>query len=91
MYDELQKITGGKLTPFDYTKLNELSKSYSEKDIITIYKKYGYKPINYIEKILLKTPVWLRKDIVNQPIDNETKDIFTDFNSFIEGFRNEEV
>lgn len=36
-------------------------------------------------------PSWLDKEIVNEEIDKETEDIFNDFNSFIEDFRNEQI
>lgn len=36
-------------------------------------------------------PSWLNKEIKNQNIDKETEDIFNNFNSFIEDFRNEQI
>lgn len=32
-------------------------------------------------------PSWLNADIKNEPVDEETENIFSDFNSFIEEFR----
>ena len=34
-------------------------------------------------------PSWLNKEIINQPLDEETNNLFNDFNSFIQEFRNE--
>ena len=34
-------------------------------------------------------PDWLNKEVTNEPIDEETEEIFEDFNSFLEEFRNE--
>ena len=36
-------------------------------------------------------PEWLDKEIINEPIDEETKKEFDDFNKFIEEFRNETI
>lgn len=91
MFEEIQKIVyPNQLSSFEYTKLNELLKTYTEEEILFVYRKYGNKPFNYIEKVLKnkkKVPNWLNKEIVNQEIDNETEQTFNDFNSFIEGFR----
>ena len=37
-----------------------------------------------------QTPDWLDHEIINEPIDNETKKEYEDFKLFLEGFRNEE-
>ena len=92
MYDELQKILVRTLSPFEYERLEQLKESYSEEQVVAAYKQYGDKPIKYIEKVLKtikKTPDWLNREIVNEPIDNETKKDFEDFNNFLEDFRNE--
>lgn len=34
-------------------------------------------------------PIWLRGEVVNQEIDEETENLFGDFNNFIKEFRNE--
>lgn len=95
MFDEIQKIIHPNyLSPFEYTKLQELSKTYTEQQIIDTYKLYGYKPLLYIEKVLKnkkKVPSWLNKEIENQTIDEETEQTFNDFNSFLENFRNEQI
>lgn len=93
MYNQLEKILVRTLSPFEYEKLEELKETYSEEQIVAAYKQYGDKPIKYIEKVLKtikKTPDWLNKEIVNEPIDDETKKDFEDFNNFLEDFRNEE-
>lgn len=92
MYNQIEKIVVRTLSPFEYEKLEELKESYSEEQIVTAYKQYGDKPIKYIEKVLKtikKTPDWLNREIVNEPIDDETKKDFEDFNNFLEDFRNE--
>ena len=93
MFDEIQKIIfPSQLSSFDYTRLNELLNTYTEEQIIETYKLYRNKPITYIEKVLKnkkKVPSWLKKEIENQEIDDETKQTFNDFNSFLENFRNE--
>ena len=76
MYDELQQIIApNTLSSFEFTKLEELLKDYTEEQILNAYKKVGYKPINYITKILSNkntiTAEWLNKEIKNQKIDNE--------------------
>lgn len=91
MYDELQKIiTPNMLSPFEYEKIEELLKEHTEEEIINAYKQVGYKPINYIKKVLSrnsKMPSWLNKEIINQPIDKQTEDIYNDFQNFLEEFR----
>lgn len=92
MYDEIQKlIAPNMLTSFEYTKIEELLKTYTEDEILNAYRDVGYKPINYITKVLNNkkhiAPEWLKHEIVNEPIDNETKEIFEDFQNFIKKFR----
>ena len=95
MFNELQKIIApNTLSSFEFTKLEELSKTYSEEDILNAYKNVGYKPITYITKVLSNNtskkgiaPDWLKKEIVNQPIDKETMEEFEDFNKFLADFR----
>lgn len=91
MYDEIQKlIAPNTLSSFEFTKLEELLKDYTENEIIEAYKKAGYKPINYITKILskkAKTTHWLNQEIKNQPIDEETKKEYDDFQKFLKEFR----
>ena len=93
MFDEIQKlIFPNQLSSFEYTRLNELLNTYTEEQIIETYKLYRNKPITYIEKVLKnkkKVPSWLKKEIENQEIDDETEQTFDDFNSFLENFRNE--
>ena len=93
MFDEIQKlIFPNKLSSFEYVRLNDLLNTYSEEQILDVYRRVGSKPINYIEKILKskkKVPSWLYKDIENQNVDQNTIDTFNDFKSFIEDIRNE--
>lgn len=94
MYNHIEEIVVRTLSPFEYERLEELRKIYGEEKIISAYKEYGDKPIKYIEKVLhnsKKTPDWLNKEIINEPIDDETKKDFEDFNKFLEDFRNEEI
>ena len=92
MFDEIQKIIAPRtLSSFEYMRLEELSKVYPEEEILNIYKNYGYKPMSYITKALSdrknKAPEWLNREIVNQPLDKESEDIFNDFQNFINEFR----
>lgn len=90
MYDELQKlIAPNTLSSFDYTKIEELLQTYTEDEILDAYRKVGYKPMNYIKKVLKKktTTSWINQEIVNEPIDKETEKEFEDFQNFIEEFR----
>ena len=91
MYDEIQKIIAPNLiSSFEYTKIEDLLKTYTEEEIINAYKKVGYKPIEYIKKVLQNTPKkpdWLDKEIINEPIDKETEELYEDFNNFINEFR----
>ena len=93
MFDEIQKIIyPNQLSSYDYTRLSNLLETYTEEQIIETYRKHGFKPFTYIEKILKnkqKVPSWLNKEIENQSIDQDTKNNFNDFKSFIEDFRNE--
>ena len=93
MYNQIEQILVRTLSPFEYERLEQLKESYSEEQVVAAYKQYGDKPIKYIEKVLKtikKTPDWLNREIVNEPIDDETKKDFEDFNNFLEDFRNEE-
>lgn len=90
MYDELQQIIApNTLSAFDYTKIEELLEIYTEKEILDAYRKVGYKPINYIKKVLKKkiTTSWIKEEIVNEPIDEKTKKEFNDFQIFLKEFR----
>lgn len=94
MFEEIQKIIAPRtLSSFEYMRLEELSKLYSEEEILNIYKNYGYKPMSYISKTLSSKkstiPEWLNRKIVNQPIDEETEKVFNDFQDFIKDFRGE--
>ena len=104
MYNQIEQILVRTLSPFEYERLEQLKDlkgrtisyriydAYSEEQVVAAYKQYGDKPIKYIEKVLKtikKTPDWLNREIVNEPIDNETKKDFEDFNNFLEDFRNE--
>lgn len=96
MYDELMKILNGNLTPFEYTKIEELKKIYTEEEILNAYRNSNVKKINYITKVLETNkskkgiiPDWLNTEIINQPIDEETKKEFDEFQDFIKEIRNE--
>lgn len=91
MYKEIENIIVRTLSPFEYEKLEELLKVYTEEQIIDTYKQYGDKPITYIEKVIKnkkKEPEWLKREIVNEVIDEETIETINNFNSFLEEFRN---
>jgi hypothetical protein len=91
MFNEIQKyIFPNQLSSFECTRIEELLNTYTENEIIETYKKYGNKPINYIETVLKnkkKEPEWLKKEIINEQVDKQTIDIFNEFNSFLEDFR----
>ena len=91
MYDEIQKlIAPNTLSSFEYSKLEELSKTHTEQEIINAYRNVGYKPINYITKVLSKrmiTTEWLNKTIEPQEIDDETKETYNGFLEAVEEFR----
>ena len=95
MFEEIQKIIfPNQLSSFEYTRINDLLNTYTEEQILDVYRRVGNKPINYIEKVLKskkKVPSWLYKEIQSQELDKETIDINNDFKSFIEEFRNEIV
>ena len=90
MYDELQQIIApNTISSFEYTKLEELLQTYTEEEILNAYRSVGYKPINYITKVLSKKPrtSWIKQEIVNEPIDKETEEVFNDFQNFLKEFR----
>ncbi len=94
MYEEIQKIIlPHTLSSFEYTKLEELKQQYTEEQILDVYREVGWKPMQYIIKVLSNkkrtTTNWLNKEITNEPIDDETQKVFDDFNDFLEEFRNE--
>jgi hypothetical protein len=91
MYKEIENILVRTLSPYEYEKLEELKKSYTEQQIIDTYKSSNVKNINYIVKVLQnkKTiPEWLNREIVNEPLDEETIKEGIEFKKFIEEFRN---
>lgn len=80
----------------EYQKLEHLKETYTEDEIVDVYRTYGDKPISYITKALNSKPKkvipsWLRGEVVNQPIDDETKKVMADFKDFLEDFRNEKI
>lgn len=94
MYDEIQKIIAPyTLSSFDYTRLEQLLKINTEEEILDVYRKVGYKPMNYIAKMLSNkkktTTSWIKQEVVNEPIDKETEKTFNDFQNFIKDFRGE--
>jgi len=94
MFDKLQKIIApNTISSFEYMKLEELLKTYSEEEILNAYRNVGYKPIAYITKVLSNKKVittdWIKQEVVNEPIDKETEKTFNDFQEFIKDFRGE--
>ena len=93
MYEEIETILSRTLSPFEYEKIEELLKDYTEEQIINAYKNSPIKNINYITKFIKsikKTPRWLNQKIVNKPLDEETQQEMTDFKNFIEEIRKKE-
>lgn len=91
MYKEIENILVRTLSPYEYEKLEELKKSYTEQQIIDTYKSSNVKNINYIVKVLQNKkpiPEWLNREIVNEPLDEETIKEGIEFKKFIEEFRN---
>lgn len=92
MYQEIENILVRTLSPYEYEKLEELKQTYTEEQIIEAYKRSNVKNINYISKVIQsikKTPDWLNKEIVNQPLNLNDEREFEDFQNFINEFRNE--
>ena len=92
MYSELENMLVRTLSSFEYEKLEELKKTYSEEQILLAYKNSPVKNINYIEKVLKNkkvVPEWLNKEIVNEPLTEEDEKEHEEFLKFIEDFRNE--
>ena len=90
MYEEIETILSRTLSPFEYEKIEELLKTYTEEQVMYAYKNSPVKHINYITKFInsqKKIPSWLHKEIENQPIDEETIQQDKEFKAFIEDFR----
>lgn len=90
MYREIENILVRTLSSYEYEKIEKLKEKYNEEQIIQAYKSSPVKNINYIEKYITKNkiaPHWLDKEIKNEDVDNETIEIFNDFNEFINDFR----
>ena len=90
MYEQIENILTRTLSPFEYEKIEELLKDYTEEQIIYAYKNSPVKNINYISKYIhsiKRTPSWLHQEIKKQPIDEETQKEFEDFQEFIKEFR----
>ena len=91
MFDEIQKIIyPNQLSSYDYTRITNLLETYSEEQIIETYRKCGFKPFTYIEKVLKskkKVPSWLNKEIENEKLNQEDLNIANDFKNFIEEIR----
>lgn len=91
MYKEIENILVRTLSPYEYEKLEELKTTYTEDQIIYAYKNSNVRNINYITKVLQSkkpTPDWLHKEIINEPLDEETIQEGIEFKKFIEDFRN---
>lgn len=92
MYQEIENILVRTLSPYEYEKLEELKQTYTEEQIVQAYKRSNIKNINYVIKVLQtvkKTPDWLNKEIVNQPLNLNDEREFEDFQNFINEFRND--
>lgn len=90
IYRELEKILVRTLSSYEYEKLEELKRTYTEEQIINAYKNSSVKNINYITKVLQNkkvAPEWLNREIVNESLDEETIKEGIEFKKFIEEFR----
>lgn len=90
MYQEIENILVRTLSPYEYEKLEELKQNYTEEQIINTYKASNVRNINYIMKIIKNkkvVPEWLNREIVNEPLDEETIKEGIEFKKFIEEFR----
>ncbi len=91
MYEQIEQIIApNTLSSFEYTKLEELKQIYTEEQIIYAYKNSPVKNINYITKYIKgtkRTPEWLNREIINEPLDEETIQEGIEFKKFIEEFR----
>ena len=92
MYEQIEQILVRTLSSYEYEKLEELKQTYTEEQIIYAYKNSPVKNINYITKFIQNkkvVPEWLNREIVNEPLDEETIQEGIEFKKFIEEFRNE--
>ena len=90
MYQEIENILVRTLSPYEYEKLEELKQNYTEEQIINAYKTSNVRNINYIMKVIKNkkvVPEWLNREIVNEPLDEETIKEGIEFKKFIEEFR----
>ena len=90
MYQKIENILVRTLSPYEYEKLEELKKTYTEDQIINAYKNSAVRNINYIAKVIQNkkvTPEWLHREIINEPLDEETIKEGIEFKKFIEEFR----
>lgn len=90
MYQEIENILVRTLSPYEYEKLEELKQNYTEEQIINTYKTSNVRNINYIMKVIKNkkvVPEWLNREIVNEPLDEETIKEGIEFKKFIEEFR----
>lgn len=90
MYQEIENILVRTLSPYEYEKLEELKQYYTEEQIINTYKASNVRNINYIMKVIKNkkvVPEWLNREIVNEPLDEETIKEGIEFKKFIEEFR----
>lgn len=91
MYKEIENILVRTLSSYEYEKLEELKQKYTEEQIINTYKTSPVKNINYIIKVIQNkkvVPKWFDKEIINDPLDEETIQESIEFKKFIEEFRN---
>lgn len=91
MYQEIENILVRTLSSYEFEKLEELKQMYTEEQIINAYKTSPIKNINYISKVIQSkkvVPEWLNREIINEPLDEETIKEGIEFKKFIEEFRN---
>lgn len=90
MYQKIENILVRTLSPYEYEKLEELKQTYTEDQIINAYKTSNVRNINYIAKVIQSrkvVPEWLNREIINEPLDEETIKEGIEFKKFIEEFR----
>ena len=71
----------------EYLLIEELLKTYTEEEILDVYRKYGNKPVKYIEQVLKNMPKKTTPSWFNQEIESTECETDEDFKNFIEEFR----
>ena len=94
MYNKIEEQLGRTLNPMESMKLDELVQTYSINEIVECIRKFPNKHLNYYITVLKNQPKqkrateWLDREIINEPIDEETKKEYQDFLKYLEEFRN---